>query len=352
MGLDAVFLIQAMISSGLFLIIALILNFTYGTAKVPFLGIALPVAMGGYTVSAITTRLTFMIVEMAGYRLLPYHTLNGWVYNSQHNVYEVVNPYLATRPFLCVALILFSLIVSMVLGAVVGWLISKPALRYKPEYLIILNLSLLGLGCVLGRNIIEISGGTLGVFIPNLFAFDKGDAQTIYTVFILLIALGVTLFLKTIRETPYGRLLKAASENMLQAETLGKDVVRLKEEVILIGSGMMALVGTLNAFQYCFVIEANFHNFYWGYWPLLMILVGGLGSNRGAVIGVILVQMLRYSYIIFKAELRKILFFPLGYLLNLSLAVLMILFLILRQRETLQVSEFSPKGTHRRNIEG
>jgi len=52
---------------GLFVIVAMALNFQYGNAGVPNMGCAVQVIVGGFTVSAITTRLTFWIVQQAGF---------------------------------------------------------------------------------------------------------------------------------------------------------------------------------------------------------------------------------------------------------------------------------------------
>ena len=48
---------------GLFVIVAMALNFQYGNAGIPNMGCAVQVIIGGFTVSAITTRLIFMMVE-------------------------------------------------------------------------------------------------------------------------------------------------------------------------------------------------------------------------------------------------------------------------------------------------
>jgi branched-chain amino acid transport system permease protein len=78
------------------------------------------------------------------------------------------------------------------------------------------------------------------------------------------------------------------------------------------------------------MIEAPFHNSYWTYWPLLMILVGGLGSQVGTFLGVGLVYGLRTLIIVFRTNIQELFFFPLSYVEDLLLASLMLIFLILR----------------------
>src|SRR4030043_614196 len=113
---------------GLLVIVAMALNFQYGNAGIPNMGCAVQVIMGGFTVSALTTRLIFILVEGAGVGLRTWATDFDWVYNNFFNV-DLTNKYLATKPILGISMLLFSLAVSMVLGAVMGWLIALPAIR-------------------------------------------------------------------------------------------------------------------------------------------------------------------------------------------------------------------------------
>ena len=59
---------------GLFVIVAMALNFQYGNAGIPNMGCAVQVIVGGFTVSALTTRLIFTLVEAGGVQLEPWAT--------------------------------------------------------------------------------------------------------------------------------------------------------------------------------------------------------------------------------------------------------------------------------------
>lgn len=144
---------------GLMFTVALSIGFQYGKAGVPNLGCAVSVLVGGSTVSAITSRVTFKLVEMAGLDLLPYSSVYDWVYNNEHNVKVLVDGYLRTAPALCVVLLLFTLVVSMVLGAAVGWVISAPAIRLKAPFLIIALLTMSDAISIVSRKLVAISGG-------------------------------------------------------------------------------------------------------------------------------------------------------------------------------------------------
>jgi len=318
------FIVNSLIYYALFSIVALSLSFMYGRAGVPFLGCSVPVLAGGLMVSAVTTRLAFAAAGAAGVELLPYLSENDWVYNSEENV-ALVDEFLGQRPLLCVALVVFTLAASMCGGAAAGWLVSKPALGM-------------------------LSGGTMGVFVPDLLAFSGVEKSYVVLGLSMLALLGVFLILRTVKRSPFGRLMVAVRDDPVAAASLGKDVASVRSRVVAVACGLMALAGALVAFYFTFVVQANYHNALWNNWPLLMVVVGGSGSDAGALLGVALVDGLRRLIILNKAALTDAIFFPIAYLEQLIYSVLMLVFLILRPRGLLGEKP-TVLAMHRRVIE-
>lgn len=315
---------------GLFFIVVMSLNFQYGNAGVPNMGFAVSVMVGGLTVSAITTRLTFMLVKMAGVELLPYASDLDWLYNNEINVNVLTNGYLKTNPGLCIALLLFSLAVSIVLGAAIGWVISVPAIRLKPTYLMITLLTMTDASSIIGREIPALCGATLGMFVPDLLAFYHGDRAIILATLTLFIGLIAFLVFRTMLNSPLGRLMRVIRENETTAASVGKNVVGIKRNILMFASGITALAGTLLAFYFSFIVQANYSKPFWTYWPWFMLIIGGPGNNAGAFLGTTLVVALRRIIIVYKWELDKLLFFPITYFMNLLLSILMLIFMIFR----------------------
>ena len=328
LDLERVINLDTVIFSGLFLIVVASLNLMYGYAGLPFLGGAAPMLAGGIAVSAITSRLTFLLAQWAGAPLLPYASEMDWVYNSEHNAKEVVNTYLEIRPALCIALIAFSIATAMLLGAAAGWIVSRPAIHLKPQYLIISNLTLVLLAEYIGTRATLLSGGYMGVYVPDLLAFYGGDRRVAMALITFTAASAVLLLTRRLRDSPYGRLLVAIRENEATAASLGKNTTRVKETAILVGSALMAVAGALVAIYYSFVVQANYQNAYWVYWPMCMLIVGGAGNNLGVILGVLLIQAVRWMPVVFRDEL-SFLFFPIAYLFNLLLSLILLIFLIL-----------------------
>ena len=317
---------------GAFVIVAMALNFQYGNAGVPNMGCAVQVIAGGFTVSAITTRVTFMIVKAAGLPLMPYASDYDWVYNNPHNVAVVTNPFIETRTMLGISLLLFSLALALVLGSAIGYIISLPAIRLRSTYLMITLITMADASQIFGRNIPAITGGTLGVFVPNVFAWYLGNRGIILAVVTLLIGIISFFIFRTMLNSPYGRLMRAIRENDGTVESVGKNVVGIRRNILMFASGITALTGVMWAFYASYVVDNLFMRADWTYWPWLMLILGGPGNNAGTFLGCALIIALRRIILISKWSLEQYLFFPIAYVENILLGVLLIAVIIFRPR--------------------
>jgi len=317
---------------GAFVIVAMALNFQYGNAGVPNMGCAVQVIAGGFTVSAITTRVTFMIVKAAGLPLMPYASDYDWVYNNPHNVAVVTNPFIETRTMLGISLLLFSLALALVLGSAIGYIISLPAIRLRSTYLMITLITMADASQIFGRNIPAITGGTLGVFVPNVFAWYLGNRGIILAVVTLSIGIIAFFIFRTMLNSPYGRLMRAIRENDGTVESVGKNVVGIRRNILMFASGITALTGVMWAFYASYVVDNLFMRADWTYWPWLMLILGGPGNNAGTFLGCALIIALRRIILISKWSLEQYLFFPIAYVENILLGVLLIAVIIFRPR--------------------
>jgi branched-chain amino acid transport system permease protein len=314
---------------GLFVIVAMALNFQYGNAGIPNMGCAVQVIVGGFTVSALTTRLIFTMVEAGGVELQPWAKDFDWVYNNPANV-DLTNDYIATHSMFGWSMLLFSLAVALILGAVIGWVISLPAIRLRATYLMIVLITMADAAQIFGRNIPAISGGTLGMFIPNIFEWYPGDRTVLTAVITLLIGLVSFFIFRTMLNSPYGRLMRAIRENEITVGSVGKNVVGIRRNILMFASGVTALSGTLLAFYFSFVVEANYQRAFWTYWPWLMLILGGPGNNAGTFLGCALIVAMRRVIIVNKWLLQELFFFPIAYFEAVLLGLLLIVVIMFR----------------------
>jgi branched-chain amino acid transport system permease protein len=114
----------------------------------------------------------------------------------------------------------------------------------------------------------------------------------------LAIAVGLGLFLS---RTRYGRILRATAENREMAEALGADVRRIYASVFTLGTMLGTVGGALvvptAAASLDMPVELVVEAF-------AVVVIGGLGSMRGALVGALIVGLTRAAAISFYAELE------------------------------------------------
>lgn len=314
---------------GLLVIVAMACNFQYGNAGIPNMGCAVQVIIGAFGVSAITTRVTFYVVQAAGVQLIPYASDYDWLYNNPANI-KLTGAYLQQNAITSMGLFFFSIALAMVLGAVVGWLISLPAIRLRATYLMIVLITMADASQILGRNITPIAGGTLGMFVPDVFAWYPGDRGVISAVITLIIGTISFMIFRTMLNSPYGRLMRSIRENEVTVASVGKDVVNIRRNILMFASGITAFAGVMYAFYSGFVIESAYTRSYWTYWPWLMLILGGPGNNAGTFLGCALVIAARRVIQVYKFTLQEIFYFPVSYLEDLLLGAMMVIVMIFR----------------------
>jgi len=322
----AVFLVDFLIYFGFMLIVALSINWVWGWAGLPFLGSSVPAFVGGFTVSAVTCRVIYFLASAAGVGLLPWDG-EGWMYNSEFNA-GLAEQWLGGRPLVSIALIFSSLVLSFLLGGAAGWLIARPGLGRGPVYVGIASYVLSNLAALVGREVTWFAGGTMGVFVPDLFAFAGGAVTYIFLGLVLLVSVLVYLSFRLVKASSLGRTVVAVRDNPVTASSLGLSVVAVRGWALFIGSGAIGVAGCLYAIHNGFAVQANYGLVFWTMWPLLIVLVGGFTGDAGVALGALLVQGLRYLLILNKLVVSETLFFPLAYLESLELGALLIVFLL------------------------
>lgn len=314
---------------GLLVIVAMALNFQYGNAGIPNMGCAVQVIIGAFTVSAVVMRITFHIVRYLGVELIDWYDPYNWVYNNPINV-SLTNTYLQSHAVFAIGILLLSIALSLVLGSVIGYLLALPALRLRATYLMIVLITMADASQIIGRNVNWISGGTIGVFVPDIFIWYPGDRGVISAVITLFIGLVSFFIFRTMLNSPYGRLMRAMRENEVTVGSVGKNIVEIRRNILMFASAVTAIAGVLNCFYLSFVQESGYQRSYWTYWPWLMLILGGPGNNAGTYLGCALIIALRRLIIVNKYLIEQFFFFPVTYLENLILGLSFVLVMIFR----------------------
>jgi branched-chain amino acid transport system permease protein len=135
------------------------------------------------------------------------------------------------------------------------------------------------------------SNGIAGVAQPFGWIDNTRLASILFAAFILVLAALVFFYSERLIRSPYGRLLKAIRENERVALSLGKRVPQIRGQIMFIGSAIAAVAGVLFATNLGFV-SANDYVVTLTLDVWVMVVFGGLGNNRGALLGALVVTIL------------------------------------------------------------
>ena len=179
-----------------------------------------------------------------------------------------------------VALFLATLI-GAALAGVAGLIVGIPSLRLRGDYLAIVTLGF-GQIIVVFLNNIEAIGGARGYSgIPIVKSFF----------WIFLIAIVTIVVVYNIVHSAFGRALISIREDELAAEAMGVNTTRYKVMAFVISSAMAGAGGVLLAHFDGYLNPRSFE-FIKSFEILIMIILGGLGSIVGSVIGAIVLTVL------------------------------------------------------------
>ncbi|MBO0767018.1 MAG: branched-chain amino acid ABC transporter permease [Hyphomicrobiaceae bacterium] len=180
-------------------------------------------------------------------------------------------------------------------GAALGVIFGMPSLRLRGLYLAVSTLALHFLIVYLGGEYETRRGFSTGIVIdpPSIATFAVASGRAWY--FVLLTAGAATLFVcLNLLRTGTGRAWAAIRANETVAEALGIGVAAHKLLVFVISSALTALAGALSAYYRGFVSVEAFSLFL-SIQYVAMIVVGGMGSLLGAVLGAVFVTLLPYA---------------------------------------------------------
>lgn len=207
-----------------------------------------------------------------------------------------------TRPAISLGVWVVALLMAVAMGALFGFLASYPAIRVKEEwYLAMILLVAAEMFRIIVRNTPQLGCGYNGLpglknpfsWISNYWLSDWA-VNLSNGIYLFLIAAFVALsyFLaERWARSPYARLLKSIRDDRVLAETIGKDVKRAREQVMIIGSAIAGLAGALYVFYIGVAISEDYISAVtFTIW--VMIVLGGIGNNRGALIGSLVIVSL------------------------------------------------------------
>lgn len=180
-----------------------------------------------------------------------------------------------------------SISAAVVVSALVGMLLGLPSLRLRGDFLVIVTL---GMGLVVQSlaQYLPITGGALGIGnIPRLSFRSAPLGPQGYFVVVWALVLAGIVAARALERSWFGLGLRALRDDEIAAEMLGWNVPRLKILAFATGAAYAGLAGALFA-HFMMFISPEMFGLSESIVILSMIVVGGLGSVWGAVLGAVL----------------------------------------------------------------
>ncbi|WP_037891129.1 branched-chain amino acid ABC transporter permease [Streptomyces viridochromogenes] len=238
--------IQIATDALIFVMLAVGLNIVVGYCGLLDLGYAAFFAIGAYTSGVLSTEF-------------------GW-------------PLIATLP---------AVVVVAVIG---GLVIGGPTLRLRSDYLAIVTL---GFGEIIRitANNLEFTGGPNGLYgIPDFGEFGLRSDIAVYWVTAIVVCVAV-LFSSRLGRGRLGRAWRFVREDEDAAEAMGIHTYKVKFAAYIAGAVFGGIAGVLFAAHQTAISPTSF-NFLWSALILMAVVLGGMGSTPGVVLGAVLISLL------------------------------------------------------------
>jgi branched-chain amino acid transport system permease protein len=184
---------------------------------------------------------------------------------------------------------------AAVVGALLGVVFGLPSLRLRGLYLAVSTLALYFVVVYVGGEYETKRGFSTGIVVdpPAIGAFAVDDARVWYFVLFAAAAATVVLCLNLLRARS-GRAWRAIRDHETVAEALGINVPAYKLAAFVVSSALTAVAGALFAYYRGFVSVEAFSLFL-SIQYVAMVIIGGMGSILGAVLGAAFVTLFPYA---------------------------------------------------------
>jgi branched-chain amino acid transport system permease protein len=197
------------------------------------------------------------------------------------------------------------------LGALFGILLGFPVLRLRGDYLAIVTLGFGEIIRLVLENWSEFSQGPSGISNiarPSLFGLALSPEATItYLYYLMILMVMVTVFIvNRLQHSRIGRAWLALREDDIACQAMGIDKTRIKLTAFALGATWAGMAGVFFAAKTTFVNPASF-TFLESAIILCIVVLGGMGSIVGVVVGALILILLP-EYLRDFAEYRMLAF--------------------------------------------
>jgi branched-chain amino acid transport system permease protein len=196
--------------------------------------------------------------------------------------------------------IFIGMIAAVVVAGIAGFVLTRPILHLRGDYLAIVTIAFGEIvRMLLVNNVGRITGGANGLFgidQPSIFGFAFKTTLSHYYLVLFFVIITIVA-MRRLENSRLGRSWTYVREDELAAEAMGVNTVRVKAIAFLLGSAWAGLAGALYASRVT-VISPDLARFLESVLIFSIVVLGGVGSIPGVFVGtigmVILPEMFRF----------------------------------------------------------
>ena len=260
------------------------LNPLYWQIGLMVFAVVLPLPLGNYYRSVLWRTVLYIILGLSLNIIVGY----AGMFQLGHAAFYALGAYTAAllNLYLNVPLLL-SLPLSVIVPAALAYVITRPILHLRGDYLCIVTIAFGEVvRLVLVNNLFGITGGANGLSsIDRIQLFGYALRAPIIHYYLVLFFLVITIFaVRRLEHSRLGRAWMYVREDQVAAEAMGIDTTRVKSLAFVLGSGWAGLAGWLYAGKLT-VISPELGKFMESVIMFSIVVLGGTGSIPGAFVG-------------------------------------------------------------------
>ncbi|MDO8319135.1 branched-chain amino acid ABC transporter permease [Rhodoferax sp.] len=187
---------------------------------------------------------------------------------------------------------MLALLAGAAAAGLLAAIVARPIFKLKGHYL---AMATLGLGIIINivvRNEAAWTGGPDGMPVPamSLAGFEISGDKHWYWIVAVLLSVSVWASLNLI-DSPFGRALRALHGSEVASKVVGVDVVRYKVAIFVLSAVFASIMGSVTA-HYVGFVTPNLADFFHSIELVTMVVIGGMASVYGSVVGAVLLTAL------------------------------------------------------------
>jgi branched-chain amino acid transport system permease protein len=185
----------------------------------------------------------------------------------------------------------FDVIIGGVVCAAAGLVVGLPALRIRGMYLALATLAAFYLAVFVGQKYQENTVGAGGFFLKPIFAGTLGQQSASWAWLLFGVVAATMILVGWLRSGRSGRAWRMIREHEIAASAMGIPVARYKLSLFAISSAIIGIQGGLTA-HFTGVVSYDTFTLALSISVIAMILIGGLDSQAGPLIGAVVVTVM------------------------------------------------------------